>query len=48
MIMVLCLLIYSYAEWKLRRRLKEVGQSVPNQLKKTDSKADYEMDISAF
>ncbi len=26
MIMVLCLLIYSYVEWKLRRRLKEVGQ----------------------
>jgi len=38
MIMVLCLLIYSYAEWKLRRRLKEVGQSVPNQLKKTTQK----------
>ena len=38
MIMVLCLLIYSYAEWKLRRRLKEVGQSVPNQLKKPTQK----------
>ncbi len=38
MIMVLCLLIYSYAEWKLRRRLKEAGQSVPNQLKKPTQK----------
>ena len=38
MIMVLCLLIYSYAEWKLRRKLKEAGQSVPNQLKKPTQK----------
>jgi transposase len=38
MIIVLCLLIYSYAEWKLRRRLKEEGQSVPNQLKKPTQK----------
>jgi len=38
MIMVLCLLIYSYAEWKLRRKLKEGGQSVPNQLKKSTQK----------
>lgn len=38
MIMVLCLLIYSYAEWKLRRKLKEAGQSVPNQLKKQTQK----------
>ena len=36
--MVLCLLIYSYAEWKLRRKLKEAGQSVPNQLKKPTQK----------
>ncbi len=34
MIMVLCLLIYSYAEWKLRRKLKEAEESVPNQPKK--------------
>jgi transposase len=38
MIMVLCLLIYSYAEWKLRRKLKKAGQSVPNQLKKPTQK----------
>ena len=34
MIMVLSLLIYSFAEWKLREKLKETGQSVPNQLNK--------------
>jgi transposase len=38
MIMVLCLLIYSYAEWKLREKLKETGESVPNQLKKPTQK----------
>ena len=31
MIMVLCLLIYSIAEWKLRERLKETGETVPDQ-----------------
>jgi transposase len=34
MIMVLSLLIYSFAEWKLRERLKETGLTVPNQLNK--------------
>ena len=38
MIMVLCLLVYSYAEWKLRKRLRETGNSVPNQLKKPTQK----------
>jgi transposase len=38
MIMVLCLLIYSYAEWKLRKKLNETGNSVPNQLKKPTQK----------
>jgi transposase len=32
--MVLSLLIYSFAEWRLREKLKETGQTVPNQLKK--------------
>ena len=32
--MVLSLLIYSFAEWRLREKLKETGQSVPNQLNK--------------
>lgn len=31
MIMVLALLIYSFAEWLLRKRLKETNQSVPDQ-----------------
>jgi len=34
MIMVLSLLIYSFAEWRLRERLKETGQTIPNQLNK--------------
>ena len=34
MIMVLSLLIYSFAEWKLRQELKETEQTVPNQLNK--------------
>jgi transposase len=34
MIMVLSLLIYSFAEWRLREKLKETGQTVPNQLNK--------------
>ncbi|MDY6965671.1 MAG: IS1634 family transposase, partial [Halobacteriota archaeon] len=31
MVMVLCLLIYSIAEWKLRDRLKETCENVPDQ-----------------
>lgn len=34
MIMVLCLLIYSVLEWKLREKLREQKQTVRNQLKK--------------
>lgn len=34
MIMVISLLIYSFAEWRLREKLKETGQTVPNQLNK--------------
>ncbi len=34
MIMVLCLLVYAYAEWKLREELKQKRESVPNQLNK--------------
>ncbi len=34
MIMVLSLLIYSFAEWRLREKLKEKGLTVPNQLNK--------------
>ncbi len=32
--MVLSLLIYSFAEWRLREKLKETGQTIPNQLNK--------------
>jgi transposase len=34
MIMVLTLMVYSVAEWKLREKLKETGESIPNQVKK--------------
>ncbi len=34
MIMVLSLLIYSFAEWKLRKELKEKEQTIPNQINK--------------
>ena len=34
MIMVLSLLIYSFAEWRLREKLRETGQTIPNQLNK--------------
>ena len=32
--MVLSLLIYSFAEWRLREKLKETGLTIPNQLNK--------------
>ena len=38
MIMVLTLMIYSVAEWKLREKLKETGETIPNQLKKQTQK----------
>ena len=34
MIMVLCLFLYSIAQWTLRQRLKETGKFVRNQVKK--------------
>ena len=34
MIMVLCLFLYSIAQWKLRKRLKETNKFVRNQVKK--------------
>ncbi len=34
MIMVLCLFLYSIAQWKLRERLKETNEFVRNQVKK--------------
>lgn len=38
MIMVLSLLIYSFAEWRLREKLKETGKTVPNQLNRPTQK----------
>ncbi len=34
MIMVLSLLVYSFAEWKLREKLKETKMTIPDQLNK--------------
>ena len=34
MIMVLCLFLYSIAQWTLRQRLKDTGKFVRNQVKK--------------
>ena len=38
MIMVLTLLVYSIAEWLLRKRLMETGLTIPNQLNKPTQK----------
>jgi len=42
MIMVLTLMIYSVAEWKLREKLKETGEKIPDQLKKQTQKPTLE------
>jgi hypothetical protein len=34
MVMTLCLLVYNVAQHKLRSRLKETGETLPNQLEK--------------
>lgn len=34
LLMVLCLFVYAVAEWYLRSRLKALGKTVKNQLKK--------------
>jgi len=38
MVMVLTLMVYSVAEWKLRQRLEETGDSIPDQVKKQTQK----------
>ena len=38
MVMVLCLMIYSYTEWLIRKRLEEERETVLNQKKKPTSK----------
>jgi transposase len=39
MIMVLILIVYSVAEWKLRKRLKESGGTISYQIKKQTQKS---------
>jgi transposase len=41
MIMVLTLLVYSLAEWEIRNRLRETGQTFPNQLKKPTNRPTF-------
>jgi len=41
MIMVLTLMIYSIAEWLIRKRMRETGDTVPNQLKKQTQKPTF-------
>ena len=41
MIMVLILMIYSIAEWMIRKRLCESGETIPNQLKKPTQKPTF-------
>lgn len=43
-VMVLHLMIYSIAEWKLRKKLEKENESVPDQKGKPTKKTDYEMD----
>ena len=37
-VMVLTLMVYSVAEWKLREKLKETGETIPDQVKKQTQK----------
>lgn len=41
MIMVLTLMIYSIAEWLIRKRMRETGETVSNQLKKPTQKPTF-------
>jgi transposase len=41
MIMVLTLMIYSIAEWLIRKRMGETGMTVPNQLKKQTQRSTF-------
>lgn len=48
MIMVLTLMIYSVAEWMLRKRMRETGETVPNQLKKPTQKPTLKWIVFLF
>jgi transposase len=41
MIMVLTLMIYSIAEWLIRKQMQETGETIPNQLKKPTQKPTF-------
>jgi len=41
MIMVLTLMIYSIAEWLIIKRMRETGETIPNQLKKPTQKPTF-------
>ena len=41
MIMVLTLMIYSIAEWLIRKRMRETGETIPNLLKKPTQKPTF-------
>jgi len=48
MIMVLTLMIYSVAEWMLRKRLRETGETIPNQLKKPTQRPTFKWIVFLF
>ena len=48
MVMVLCLMIYSIAEWKLRDKLEKENESVPNQKGKPTKKPTMRWIFSKF
>jgi transposase len=48
MIMVLTLMIYSVAEWMLRKRMLETGETIPNQLKKPTQKPTFKWIVFLF
>jgi transposase len=48
MIMVLTLMIYSIAEWMLRKRMRETGETIPNQLKKPTQKPTFKWIVFLF
>jgi len=48
MIMVLTLMIYSVAEWMIRKRLRETGETIPNQLKKPTQRPTFKWIVFLF
>ena len=48
LIMVLCLLVYRLAEYRLRARLAETEQTIPDQVEQADSTPDDAVGLSMF